>query len=102
MTVNLQKEVQEGHDASRWLDDETTRKFFSLVREGILEAWKTSPVDDEKGQNKLRLMWKLMDDIEGNARTIAKTGELAGIQLEHERNLKKRAKDFLNKYGVRV
>lgn len=100
--VNLHKELERGAAAQAWLDDKTTKEAFAVVRQGILDRWADSPVEDKEGQHTLRLMLKLLDDVYGNVKQVAITGQMAAAQIKQENEMKKRAKQFLNKFGVRV
>jgi len=102
MSINLIKESERGVQAKHWLDDPMTKEAFEKVRKGIYERWAASPVEDKDGQHALRLMLKLLDDLHANVVDVAMTGQMAQAQIEHEKTMKQKAKDFLNKYGVRV
>ena len=102
MSENLQKEVERGANAQRWLDDPTTKEAFGVVRQGILDRWADSPIEDKEGQYTLRLMLKLLDDVQKNVADVALTGHMAASQIRAVEELKRKANGFLNKWGVRV
>lgn len=102
MSVNLQSESERGARARQWLDDSMTKEAFETVRAGIYQRWSESPIEDREGQYTLRLMLKLLEDLHGNISQVAMTGVMADVQIKAEQTLKERAKNFLNKYGVRA
>lgn len=84
MSVNLAKEASDGIRASALLNDPTYQDAVSKVRQGIIDKWSSSPVGDRDGQHELRLMLKLLTDIEKNIAEVATTGRLASLQIEEE------------------
>lgn len=100
MSVNLQKEAQDGARAERVIAE--TNEYFQMVRQGIFNTWAESPIEDIQGQHKLRLMLKLLEDVRGNIRTVAETGQMAKIQIQQEEKQKNFVRQTLNKLGVRV
>ncbi len=91
---NLHKELELGAKAKRLLDDEIYQTAFNGVRQAIHDKWAASPIRDVEGQNQLRLMLKLLGDLEANIVEIANTGTLSEIQIEQEKTLAKRAKEY--------
>jgi hypothetical protein len=100
MADNLHKEVERGAKADRVLAE--CDEYFVMVRQSILDTWADSPVGDAEGQHKLRLMLKLLEDVRGNIRQAALTGQMARIQIKEEEQRKSVAQRFLNRMGVRV
>ena len=100
MSVNLQKEVEDGARADGVL--RSTEPYFDMVRQGILDAWATSPVEDVNGQHKLRLMLKLLEDVRANISTAAQTGQMARIQIKEAEQRSSFVQRTLNKFGVRT
>lgn len=90
-----EKEAEEGDKAQRLLDSEAWKNAFVATRQAILEKWATSPVRDQEGQHELRLLIKLMDDLEGHIRSVANTGKLARAQIVQENKAKEFAKKAL-------
>lgn len=94
----LIKESERGAKASRLLADEIYQDAVSKVEAGILDAWKTSPVRDTEGQTYLRLMMKVLTDLQAHIKEVAETGKLANVQLEHERSMAERAKAAVKEF----
>ena len=82
--ANLSKELSEGMRASALLENEEYKHALATIREGIHVQWEKSPIRDEEGQKQLKLMLKLLNDLEANIRIVAQTGKLAKIQIEQE------------------
>ena len=82
---NVFKESELGARAEALLRDETYQNAVRSVREGIHLKWANSPVADVEGQHELRLMLKLLDDIESNIFEVVRTGKLAAAQIEQEK-----------------
>lgn len=89
--IKLIGEIDRGMRAKALMESPAFVEAFVEVRKGIHEQWAKSPIRDIEGQTNLRLMVKLLDELEGQIRSVATTGKLASVQLEHERSLKERA-----------
>lgn len=74
---------------------------LSSVREGIRTKWEQCPIRDTEGQHQLKLMLKLLNDLEANIREVATTGKLASIQIENDTKTeekKSRLADYFNRW----
>ena len=91
--MSVEQEYVKGQRAEQLLANEIYAECMAKVRQGIHDAWAASPIRDKEGQNELRLMLKLLDDLEANVKSVANTGKLALRQIEHERTLKQQIKD---------
>jgi len=88
----LNSESARGARARQLLDSQPLRDAIASVKSGIVNAWETSPVRDAEGQQYLRLMRKVLDDLVKHIADAADTGKMADIQLQQERTLRERAK----------
>lgn len=77
------KEIQDGVRAEYLMEE--MKPYFDMVRDAIVKQWESSPIRDKEGQNELRLMRKLLNDLEANIKTVIDTGKMAKIQVERER-----------------
>lgn len=77
-----EKEIQDGTRAEYLMDE--MRPYFDMLRDAIIKQWESCPVRDKDGQNELKLMRKLLNDLEGNIKTVVDTGKLAKVQIERE------------------
>lgn len=89
------EEMARGARAKALLEDEMFREAIDKVQAGIIASWKSSPVRDIDGQHELKLMLKLLSDLEGNIRQVMETGKLASIQIERESKFSKFMRDML-------
>jgi hypothetical protein len=94
--TDLHVEAQLGEQAKQLLANPIYRKAFDDVRQGILNAWEKAPVRDLEGQQHLKLMLKLLNDLEGNIRQAADTGKLASIQIEQELEKQSRLRNLIS------
>lgn len=85
---NIYREAELGAKAAALLNDETYQNAVRSVREGIHQRWADSPVMDVEGQHELRLMLKLLGDLEANIAAAINTGHLASAQIAEERKKK--------------
>lgn len=82
--MELSDEQRRGELAAAVLDNQLYRESFDSVRAGIIHAWETAPIRDKEGQNELKLMLKLLTDVQRNLETVMQTGKMAKIQIERE------------------
>lgn len=85
--MNTHDESQRGHEARRLMENPLYREAIDSMREGIVQKWRSAPIRDREGMHELKLMDKLLSDLEAYIRQIAETGKMADIQLEKEANM---------------
>ena len=85
--MSLEQEISDGARADRLMKE--LSPFMGMVKEAIIEKWEASPVADREGQHELRLMLKLLNDLQANIKTTIETGKMAQIQIEQESKLTK-------------
>jgi len=85
--MSLEREATQGAQATRLMEE--LSPYLDMVKAAIVETWESSPVADIEGQHELRLMRKLLGDVEANIKTAIETGKMAQIQIEHESKLTK-------------
>lgn len=95
--MGLSQERERGHEAKKLLENPIFRECIDSLRDGIIAKWRAAPIRDRDGAHELKLMDKLLSDIEGYIRTIADTGKIADIQLERDLKMEK-----LKKAGIRA
>ena len=93
--MNLNQEVQNGLDAQKIIENEQVKNAFKSIRAGIIEKWRNCPIRDREGQHELKLMDKLLTDLEGYFKTVIESGKMAEFQLENEKKVEK-----LHKAGI--
>lgn len=97
--MNLHDQLAKGTRAEQLLGSDVYRDGVKAVRQAILDTWAQSPIRDREGQHELRLMVKLLDDLEGHILSMVNTGKLAKAQIEQESKVKemlKKAKQGLS------
>lgn len=85
--MNLNEEVQRGRDAQLIIENPIFAESFALVRAGIVNAWADGPIRDKEGAHELKLMLKLLTDVEANIKRVMETGKMAVIQLERDQKV---------------
>lgn len=90
----LEQQRDSGSQATQLWENKAFAKAILNVRMGIHESWAGSPVDDLEGQQKLRLLLKLLDDIEGNIRKEMNDGVMASAVIKEREEKDKRAKNI--------
>ena len=88
----LNDESARGARARALLESEPFKNALEAVKSGIVRAWETSPVRDAEGQQYLRLMRKVLDDLIKHISDAADSGKMADIQLHQEHDLRARVK----------
>lgn len=84
-----QEELRRGELARQVIENEIYTEAWKSVREGIISAWESAPIRDKEGQNELKLMLKLLNDVRRNVETAMNTGKMAKIQIERESLMQK-------------
>lgn len=94
--MNLQKDSERGYQANELLNNELFSESINMLRQGIVDKWRETPIRDKEGQHELKLMDKVLTDMVNYLKTIISNGKMADIQLEQEKKLSK-----LHKAGIR-
>lgn len=94
--MSLEQEATTGNNAQRLIEE--MAPYLDMVKAAIVNKWENSPVGDKEGQHELRLMRKLMSDLEANIKTAIETGKLARIQIEHD-SLLDRTKNTIKRWA---
>lgn len=82
--MELSEEQQRGEQARMLLENPIYIETLQAVRNGIIQAWESAPIRDKEGANELKLMLKLLGDVQRNIETVMQTGKMATIQIERE------------------
>lgn len=93
--MNLHEDAQKARQAKELIENAQFKACFNDIRAGIIEKWCSCPVRDIDGQHELRLMYKVLADVEQYFKEIINDGKMAEIQLESETKLAK-----LRKVGI--
>jgi hypothetical protein len=80
--MSLEQQVSNGANADRLMQE--LQPHLLSVQQAIVQAWEASPVGDIEGQHELRLMRKLLNDLEANIHRTIHDGKLARIEIERD------------------
>jgi hypothetical protein len=94
--MNQHEEEQRGRSAREVIESPLFREAFDKLRAGIVDKWRACPVRDLEGQHELKLMDKLLADVEKYLKDIIDTGKMAEIQIERDAKIAQ-----LRKAGIR-
>jgi hypothetical protein len=94
--MNLHEEVQQARQAKELLENAVFKAAIDNIRAGIYEKWRIAPIRDKEGMHELKLMDKVLSEIEGYFKQVIETGKMAEIQLEQEEKLAR-----LKQHGIR-
>ena len=94
--MNTLKESERGLQARSLLENPIYREAIDGLREGIINKWRLTPIRDREGAHELKLMARLLTDIEVYIKQIADTGKMADIQLDRDTKISR-----LKEYGIR-
>lgn len=91
---DLYEQRSEGLKAKALWENNDFQRVVDKVRTGIFERWAESPVSDAEGQMKLRLMLKLLDDVEANIKREMADGAFADRIIKDDEAKKERASNI--------
>lgn len=89
---DLSAEASRGARANAVLQNDVYRDAYSAVRQAIFDKWEACPVRDAEGQHELKIMLKLLRDVDRYMTEAVNSGKIARIQMEHENTLKARVR----------
>lgn len=87
--MSVKEELRRGELARQLLNNELYSESFDTVRKALVDKWIASSVNDREGHHELKLMLKLLDNLEHHIKTALDTGKLAEIQLDKDRRMDK-------------
>jgi hypothetical protein len=82
-----QEIIDRAERAKRLLADPLLREGFDLVRQGIHDTWERTPIRDQEGAHELRLMLKLLTDVESAFIQAVNDGKVLQFNVEQRRHL---------------
>lgn len=77
-----EQEVLRGNHAQDALNNPLIQEALSHYESELIEAWKTSPLKDVDGREKLRLMLAAHQAFRSYLETTLQTGKLAQVQTQ--------------------
>lgn len=83
--MSLELDVTRAQQAKHLLDNPIYQESIKSVREAIIKAWSDAPIRDVDGQHELKLMLKLLNDLENNILRVVNDGKIAQIEIERQK-----------------
>ena len=90
----LRNEATRGMAANELIANELLIEAFAKIDARIMQEWADSPARDTTGRENLWTMKKLLSNLSAHIAEVATTGKLASLQLEQERTLVQKAKEW--------
>lgn len=78
-------ELQRGDQAQAAIDNPLITEALDAWEQEITQAWKSSPLRDVEGREKLRLMLEAAVEFRKYLQTTIDTGQLQRVQIERQR-----------------
>jgi hypothetical protein len=94
--MDVYTESERGNRARDLLANPMFRETINELRTAIADKWRAAPMRDIEGQHELKIMDKLLTDIEAYIKKTADTGKMADIQLERDTKVAE-----LKRHGIR-
>lgn len=88
--ADQQTEINRGQRAEQILNDELVVSFFADAERELWNAWKTSPLRDAEGREKLRLMQAWLNKFRETLETHVTTGRMASMALQEQQTVMQR------------
>lgn len=85
-------EIARGQQAAEALDNPIVVEALEAWEREVIESWKTSPLRDVEGRERLRLMLEASKAFRGYMTRTLETGKLAEIQLQQSRTMMDRVR----------
>lgn len=82
----LRAQQNRGLQAKRLMENPFITEAFAALEKTILDAWKESPADDDKGRYNAYLMYRLFKNLRHQFEYAITTGEVAKKELLRTKN----------------
>lgn len=92
---NLRNQIYRAGRAKEVLENEAYIDAFALIEKELVAKWKEAPVRDKEGREHAWLMQHMLSKVQECLAATMDSGKLATRELEHQRTLIERAKDWL-------
>lgn len=93
--MEISERIYNGNRAREVLDNESFQWAINEIKNEVTEQWKNSPARDEAGREKLWMLLQMANKLELVLKSTLETGQLAELELRHQRTLLERAKDAI-------
>jgi hypothetical protein len=85
MADKILAEIKRGDDAKKILENKVYIEAFETVKNNIIDAMNTSPLGDDKTNNRIVIALQNLSQIEKALTDVMQTGKMAKIQVEDKR-----------------
>jgi len=93
--MEISERIYNGNRAREVLDNESFQWAINEIKNEVTEQWKNSPARDEAGREKLWMLLQMANKLELVLKSTLETGQLAELELRHQRTLLERAKNAI-------
>lgn len=93
--MEISERIYNGNRAREVLDNESFQWAINEIKNEVTEQWKNSPARDDAGREKLWMLLQMANKLELVLKSTLETGQLAELELRHQRTLLERAKDAI-------
>lgn len=83
--MSLEKDSEKGLEAQHLLNNPVYIEAVTALRTTLHMAWENAPIRDVEGQHELKLMLKLLNDLEANIKRVVNDGKIAQIEIERQK-----------------
>lgn len=91
-----QEAIDRGSRADRLLKDDEFQAAVKSVRELLIAEWERCPIRDKDGAHEIKLMLKLLNDLQAHIRSVVEDGKLARIEVDRLESLKSKVRKVFN------
>lgn len=82
--MSIQDDIDRGIKAAKLIEDPILKEAFQSVRDAITDSWENAPVRDREGHHELKLMLKLLTDVESYFTRAVVDGKFAAEELKRQ------------------
>ena len=93
--MELSERIYNGNRAKEVLENESFQWAINEIKTEVTDQWKNSPARDEAGRERLWMLLQMANKLELVLKSTLETGQLAELELRHQRTLLERAKDAI-------
>jgi hypothetical protein len=95
--MNLPDQVSRGAEAQALLQNPFVQQAFKAVADAIHEQWANAPIRDVEGAHELKLMLKLLTDVQTVFELAVHDGRMASEELKRLNSKVLSPKQWMNR-----
>lgn len=81
--------MERGEKAAKLLNDPMMVDAFKAVRGAIVDRWAEAPLRDKEGAHELKLMLKLLTDVQSYLERAVNEGRFAAAEIEQKNRFRR-------------